>query len=93
MAKLTEAKKREIEKTSTEQEKVKAAAAVPSIQRRARRPDVGAVRANMVTGGQRPDQQAPIGFRQRPVSGLADQRVTKQTNITAGITHSLLLRS
>jgi hypothetical protein len=47
----------------------------------------------MVTGGQRPDQQTPLGFRQRQVSRLADQRVTEQANITAGITHSILLKS
>lgn len=41
----------------------------------------------LVAGGQGADQPATLGFRQRRVGGLADQRVAEQRHVSAAVLH------
>lgn len=41
----------------------------------------------VVAGGQGADQPATLGFRQRRVGGLADQRVAEQRHVSAAVLH------
>ena len=63
----------------------------PVIQRRAGHPQLRTARAGVHPGRQLAHQPAPLRLRQRRISGLPDQRITKQAHLGGSISHRIFL--